>query len=132
MRRATLHAVASDFARWRQSRASRRQAVPSALRQHAVELLRDHKQSQVLAALNINHAMLKRWQGDNSHRPHETFVALSDAARNEVPASHPVHVVLRHRGGGEIHLSGELSPAHVSGVVQTFLTVQGEQEGPQA
>lgn len=62
-----LAEVQKAFAQWRQNRTGQR--VPLALRQQAVALLADHRISEVMARLRVDHRALSRWRRELSALP---------------------------------------------------------------
>ena len=122
-----LESVASAFDHWRNTRTSRKQAVPTRLREQAIELLSQHKKSHVISALKINHSMLKRWQQkDDAVASGATFVALV----NETPdpeASSCLQITLRNHLGGEMSITGDVTAAQLHSLAQLFAATQGTQ-----
>ena len=57
----SLAELQEAFARWRQTRRPRQ--IPPALGANAVALLGQHRTTEILKALRIDHRTLKRWKG---------------------------------------------------------------------
>ena len=128
---ATLESIASAFDHWRNTRSSRKMTVPEHLREQAIELLNRYKPSHVIAALKINHSMLKQWRrNDNTSAPTPTpaFVTLA----NEVDVPTPdlastLKISLRHSFGHEMSMRGEITPVQLRALVQSFFDVKVSQ-----
>ena len=61
----TLSDLKNEWATWRATRKTRR--TPNNLRKKAVALLAEYTRSEIVIALGINYAMLKKWTQDYSH-----------------------------------------------------------------
>ena len=120
----TLDSVASAFERWRNTRRSRREAVPVALRLQAVELLSRYTQIRILKALKINHAMLKRWSQRDAAPKAMGFVPLP-LPPSTVPVSSSLQITLRNRQGGCMEITGAVSAAQLFSLAQGFAAQQG-------
>ena len=119
----TLDSVASAFEHWRNTRRSRREAVPAALRLQAVELLSRYTQIRILKALKINHSMLKRWSQRDAAPKAMGFVPLP--LPSTVPVSSSLQITLRNRQGGCMEITGAVSAAQLFSLAQGFAAQQG-------
>ena len=113
-----LAEVQAAFADWRQNRTGQR--FPRALREQAVALLADHRISEVMATLRVDHRALTRWRRERSqlksNTPGDEFIELPPAA--EPRASRPapptgVSMTLSRQDadGRCLSVSGQLSEA---------------------
>ena len=123
----TLESVASAFAHWRHTRRSRREAVPVALQRQAVELLSHYKQTRVLKALKINHAMLKRWSQRDEAPETTGFVPLPPPS-SEARVNASLQITLRNRQGACMQICGAVSAAQLFSLAQGFAAQQGDDQ----
>ena len=108
--------VQAAFAEWRRNRTGQR--VPLALRQQAVALLADHRISEVIATLRVDHRALTRWRRELSELTPGSlageFIDLPAGPIVEAAAS-PAGIALtlnRQAGDGNTwSVSGQLSEA---------------------
>jgi hypothetical protein len=112
-----LAEVQAAFVQWRQSRTGQR--VPLALRRQAVALLADHRISEVMGTLRVDHRALTRWRRELS----EPSSGSQDGAFIELPVAGPlsrapassagVSMTLTRQGGdgSRLSVSGQLSEA---------------------
>ena len=122
----TLASVAQAFDDWRASRKSARAQTPKDLRQQAIALLESHRISHVIDALRLNSATLKSWKLKLEGSPDSPlFVALPSTVKKEPKVSQPLQITLRTSLGAEIIVSGELSPAQLTALVQGLQSAQG-------
>lgn len=119
----TLESVATAFQHWRDNR-THKGKTPAPLKALALALLQDHQPSQVKAALNINSTMLTAWQSESSaiqslSSSPLAFVELAPAlpTQAELPAA-MINVTLTRLQGTTVTVSGPLTPAHLSALVQ--------------
>jgi len=124
---ATLESTASAFDHWRHTRTSRKMAVPDALREQAIELLSRYQQSHVIAALNINHATLKRWRRkDSVSISNPTFVPLvAEVPESGITSS--LQITLRNSLGNEMCITGDVTLAQLHRLTRSFVDFQGHQ-----
>jgi len=120
----SLESVSAAFNDWRKHRASTRERIPLALQRQAIELLLCYSKSRVIKALNINHAMLKRWQLQNAPTSDGEFIRLSTTS---LPASTPtsLRVTLRNADGGELTVTG-ITLSQLSTLATHFTASAGE------
>lgn len=113
-----LAEVQAAFAEWRQNRTGQR--IPLHLCQQAVALLADHRISEVMAALRVDHRALSRWRRELSNptpgSPVSEFIDLPGGAGPlaQGPAcSAGVSMTLTRQGGdgSRLSVSGQLSAA---------------------
>ena len=116
---ASLADVQAAFAEWRRTRTTRR--TPRVLRQQAVGLLAEHRISEVMRALGVNHDQLSRWRRAVSTAPGTTtddaFIELpmvSDPTPAlPIPSSDVALTLARQAPDGSVvSISGQLSEAH--------------------
>lgn len=113
-----LAEVQAAFVEWRQNRTGQR--IPLALRQQAVALLIDHRISEVMATLRVDHRALTRWRRELSalkgDGPMQGFIELPEAP---VPVEEASGVTMgvsmtltRQAGdGSSLSVSGSLNEA---------------------
>lgn len=117
----TLESVSAAFDLWRQHRTSRKESVPTSLRDQAIKLLINHSRSRVIEALKINHSMLKQWQ-HKGERPASTFVALPPP---NAEAASPLQITLRNPQGSEMHIAGAMTADQLYCLAQSFVSAAG-------
>ena len=115
----TLESVATAFQHWREKR-THKGKTPAPLKALALALLQDHQPSQVKAALNINSKALTAWQSEVSAIQSPLgFVELAPAlpTQAELPTA-MINVTLTRLQGTTVTVSGPLTPAHLSALIQ--------------
>ena len=121
-----LDTLAEKFSQWRASRASRRTAVPTSLRQQAIELLKDYRKSHVIKALGINNTMLKNWQEQKAESSASgTFVSLNVATPAEEPA---LALTLINAQGATLQIKGNFSLPQLTAFAQGLCSAQTQEE----
>ncbi len=120
----SLASVSSAFTHWRAQRLSLSAPVPFVLQQQAIELLQVHSKAQVIKALHINHAMLKRWQSPGSETSACEFINLVGETP-ETSAEGSLQVTLRNGQGGEMKITG-ITLSQLSTLAAQFSTSTGE------
>jgi hypothetical protein len=111
-----LLATAGAFKHWRLTRSGSNAKTPELLRQQAVALIPDYSISQIITALKLNHAQLKRWS--QSASPATNFVTLPDVDDKPDPA--PINLELCFTSGAQLRLNGAISSTLVCSLVQTL------------
>jgi transposase-like protein len=110
--------VQAAFAQWRHTRTTAR--TPLALRQQAVGLLAEHRISEVMSALGVNHGQLSRWRREVSTATGVTtdsaFIELPTALcpAPEValpPAGVSLTLTRAAPDGSAVSITGQLSEA---------------------
>ena len=120
-----LQAVKLAFEQWRNTRTHRAAKTPKALRQQAVTLLSHYRISQIIQALKLSHAQLKRWADDGSSKMSlkNQFVTLPEA--NEGLSTSSLTFKWQFPDGAQLDLSGELSATVLNSLVQTLTSRNG-------
>lgn len=109
----SLADVQAAFIQWRRTRTTRR--TPPALRRHAVGLLAEHRISDVMAALGVDHRRLSRWRREVSALTGSTadgdFIELPMASRPAPVPSVGVSLTLTRQAGdgSALSIAGQLS-----------------------
>jgi len=120
----SLASVSSAFTHWRAQRLSSSAPVPLALQQQATELLQVHSKAQVIKALNINHAMLKRWQAPEADTSEGEFIHLIGETP-ETSSHNSLQVTLRNGQGAEMKITG-ITLSQLNTLAARFSTSTGE------
>lgn len=123
----TLESVTTAFNHWRETRSSRKAAVPAVLREQAIELLSHYKPSQVITSLKINHSMLKRWRGDDHasiNSKTSTFVPLGTDTASQ-PRVSGLEITWRNSLGSEMQVKGDLTLVQLTQLAHTFIRAEG-------
>ncbi len=117
-----LQTLVIAFEQWRNTRTHRSARTPKTLRQQAVKLFPHYRLSQIIQALKLNHAQLKRWTdgdgGSNKISHQDQFVTLPET--NEGSNTSSLTLEWQFPDGAQCRLSGELSKAVLNSVVQTL------------
>lgn len=116
----TLDSVASAFSHWRNTRAYRREAVPIALQEQALGLLKEYRTSQVTTTLKINHGMIKRWR--IARATEAGFVELPPVATPQVTSS--TRFTISNAQGHQMHISG-MSSDQLACLIHRFCAQPG-------
>ena len=114
-----MSAAATAFALWRQNRSHPTQATPAKLQQQAVALLDHFPTPQVVAKLNVNSTILKRWANDIKDQ--NNFISLPDVIE-PLPRSGQLNLELAFTNGCVMRLDGDISPAQLTAITQSVAT----------
>ena len=115
-----LNLVIAAFEQWRQTKNKHQTIIPTPLRQQAVALLDEYSSSKITAALRLSGSQLKSWAGVHhvDEKP-PTFVHLPLTAA--LPQQ-TLSIALHFRHGGQLTLSGEISPVLLSAIIRDMNT----------
>lgn len=111
--------VQQQFDQWRQTRASRREPIPNALREQAVRLCEQYRPSRVIDALRINHTMLKTWRQPESR---VDFVPI-DLPLSPPPLPTNAQITLTHPNGTQLQING-FDTQSLGQLIQHFVLAQ--------
>jgi hypothetical protein len=115
-----LSRVVAAFEQWRQTKNKQHTTIPSRLRQQAVALLDEYSSSKITSALRLSGAQLKNWAGvQHIDEQPPVFVHLPLACALPHQA---LSIALHFRQGGQLTLSGEISPALLSAMIREMNT----------
>lgn len=111
-----LSRAVTAFEQWRQTKNGRHTTTPARLRQQAVALLDAYSSSTITSALRLSGSQLKSWAGSH-HRDEQppVFVHLPLTASPQQPV---LNIALHFRHGGQLTLSGDISPALLGAMVR--------------
>ena len=115
-----LSLVVAAFEQWRLSKNGRPTATPLPLRHQAVALLDSYAACNIVKALRLSGSQLKSWASASSvcaQPPVFVHLPLTSAP------SHPAFSVALHfRQGGQLMLSGDISPQLLGMLVREMNT----------
>jgi len=112
----SLETASTAFNHWRMNRSSTRGRIPLALQKQAIDLLQSYSKSQVIKALKINHAMLKRWQQEATTATCDFISLTTEPSLSTQPS---LQITLRNANGGELTITG-ISLSQVSTLATEF------------
>lgn len=115
-----LNRVIAAFEQWRLTKNKHQTIIPTPLRQQAVALLDEYSSSKITAALRLSGSQLKSWAG--LHPLDEQALAFVQLPRVSALPQQTLSIALHFRHGGQLTLSGEMSPALLSAIIREMNT----------